>query len=116
MMNNHDPILPSNEGRDPSTGRFVPGWKGGTGNPQAAKVARMRATILEAIGVDDGARLKAVIAAMLDKAESGDVQAARLVVEYAIGKPLEHDMLERVESLESMLTEREQTNAQDPSR
>ena len=40
---------------------------------------------------------------MVGKAQQGDVPAARLVVEYVVGKPIDVDLMERLEALEDIL-------------
>lgn len=67
-------------------GRFIPGTAAGPGNPLAARVTSMRKLIIGEVMDGDGARLKALIVKMLDLAKAGDVAAARLVLEYSIGK------------------------------
>ena len=41
------------DGRDPQTGRFANGWKGGPGSPRGATAARFRAVLMEAVTEDD---------------------------------------------------------------
>ena len=70
-------------GRD-TKGRFVPGNSGGPGNPFYRRMAAMRKVIAEAVDEDD---LKRITAAMKKKAEEGDTAAAKLIFQYAAGKP-----------------------------
>jgi len=70
------------EHRD-SQGKFQPGNRFGRGNPYAKAVAQFRSAMMEAVQAGD---VSDVIRAMIVKAASGDVQAARLVLEYAVGR------------------------------
>jgi hypothetical protein len=65
-------------------GRFAKGNPGGPGNPFARQVAALRQAALAAITPD---AVHAIIAKMAELALAGDVQAAKLVLAYAIGKP-----------------------------
>ena len=91
----------SNGGRD-TAGRFAPGWKGGPGNPYARRVGELRRALLDAVTAED---LAAVIKALVVKAKDGDVQAARLVLSYAVGPPpeLDAELEARLEALEASL-------------
>jgi hypothetical protein len=46
--------------------------------------ARMRAAVLQSVGTDD---IRDIMAAIVQKAKKGDLQAARLVLSYAVGNP-----------------------------
>jgi len=70
------------EGRD-LQGKFQPGNRFGRGNPHAKAVAQFRTAMMQAVQEGD---VSDVIRAMIVKAASGDVQAARLVLEYAVGR------------------------------
>jgi hypothetical protein len=65
-------------------GRFVPGNRGGPGNPFARRVALLRKVVLEVVSDEDLAEIVRVLVAL---AKKGDVAAARLVMGYTIGKP-----------------------------
>ena len=41
------------DGRDPKTGRFAPGWKGGPGNPKVARMAEYQLAMQDAITPED---------------------------------------------------------------
>lgn len=86
--------------RDPQTGRFLPGNSGGPGNPYAARVAELRSALLEAVTPGD---LAAIVRSLVQAARSGDVAAAKLVFERVLGRPLEADILDRLEALEQAL-------------
>jgi hypothetical protein len=68
-----------------SNGRFLPGNPGGPGNPYVKQVAALKAALYESLTTDD---IRAVMWKMREEALAGDVAAARLLLEYAIGKPL----------------------------
>jgi len=72
-------------GRKPN-GQFAKGNPGGPGNPYARHVARLRASLIEAVG-DDG--LKEIVQGMVTAAKGGDVAAAKLLLSYLLGKPVE---------------------------
>ena len=86
--------------RDPQTGRFLPGNSGGPGNPYAARVATYRTALLEAVTPGD---LAAIVRTLVQAARSGDVAATKIVFERTLGRPLEADILERLERLEEAL-------------
>jgi len=65
-------------------GRFLPGCPAGPGNPQVRRIHAVRNVIREAI--DDG-DLVNVLRMLVERAESGDVAAAREVLDRRLGKP-----------------------------
>lgn len=69
----------------------------------AAHVARFRRAMLEAITPEDVA---AAVQALADLARGGDVAAARELLNRCVGRPIESDLLERLEALEQALAER----------
>jgi hypothetical protein len=71
------------ENRD-AKGRFVMGNAGGPGNPFARQVAALRQALINAITPED---IQAVARALIQRAAEGNVQAAKLLFSYAIGKP-----------------------------
>ncbi len=87
-------------GRDPATGRFLPGWKGGSGNPHAQRVGRLRSALLEVV---DETAIRRVVEALIKEAEGGNVPAVRELLDRCIGKPHETDLIERIERLEATL-------------
>ena len=82
-------------------GRFKPGNPGGPGNPHAKHVAQLRSALLEAVTPTD---MAAIITKLVADAKAGSVQAAKEVLERTLGKPIEADLLERLERLEGLLT------------
>ena len=79
------PETPRPKDRD-EHGRFVKGNSGGPGNPFARRTAALRQAFSEAVSEDD---LKTLAKRLLVQAHSGDVAAAKLVLAYAIGKPVD---------------------------
>lgn len=88
-------------GRD-AGGRFTKGNAGGPGNPFAAHVGRLRSALINAVSIDD---MKAIVGALVKKAKGGDVAAAKIVLERCLGRPIEHDLLERLEELEQFVAQ-----------
>ena len=80
------PLSPSADGtgKDPTTGRFLPGNKCGHGNPHYRRLAANRTAILDAVGPE---QVKGLFANLYANALAGDVDAARLILAYAVGKP-----------------------------
>jgi hypothetical protein len=79
------------------TGQFVAGNPGGPGNPHARRVAALRVAMLDAITPD---AMAAIIGTLMNAAMNGDVQAAKLLLAYAVGKPSETVDPDRLEHLE----------------
>src|SRR5438128_11523499 len=75
----------ADEGRD-AKGRFTKGNKGGPGNPFARKVAALRRAMVNFVSEDD---LKHLVFVIKMRAEGGDMAAAKLLLQYVIGKPTE---------------------------
>jgi hypothetical protein len=76
---------PPGSGRGPN-GRFTKGNAGGPGNPFARQVAAMRQEFLKAVTSEDMAE---IARAMIAKAKEGDVAAAKIVLQYTLGRPAE---------------------------
>ena len=83
-----------------ASGKFKAGNRAGKGNPHAAKVARLRASMLKAVSPAD---LAAIIRRLVDAAKAGDIAAAKIIFERTLGAPLPADILERIEILERNL-------------
>jgi hypothetical protein len=78
------PLAPQN-GRD-AGGRFAAGNKAARGNPFARRVAALRTALLS---VATPERVRQLAERLFRMAEGGDVAAAKLVLNYAIGRPAE---------------------------
>lgn len=80
-------------------GRFVHGNPGGPGQC-GRRVGMLRKALLEAVSEADISEIARVL---VDAAKAGDVQAAKLVFERTLGRPIEADLLERIETLEESM-------------
>ncbi len=98
-------LAPVSDSYRDNRGRFLPGCAGGPGNPHSRQIGRLKAALHEALSED---AIAAVALAMLQKAKDGDVAAAKLVLAYAIGKPVAGSAANVVDSeiTEKLLAER----------
>ncbi len=76
------PAAPAGD-RD-AQGRFRTGNRGGPGNPFARQVAALRQALLNSVTAQD---IQAVAGRLLELAKEGNVQAAKLLLAYTLGKP-----------------------------
>lgn len=84
-MSKSAPLAKGSNGRD-EKGRFIKGWKGGPGgHPQATKVAKIRAAVLNATSDKQVAR---IIRKLGRLAEEGKPWAVREFLKYVVGKPV----------------------------
>ena len=67
-----------------SSGRFRKGNTGGPGNPFARQVSLLRKALIACVTAE---QIQAIAQAMVAKAIEGNVQAAKLVYSYILGKP-----------------------------
>lgn len=88
-------------GRDRS-GRFTPGNRGGPGNPLAGKISKLRAALVAAVTEED---IREIAQALIATAKGGDVRAVKELLDRTIGRPVETDLIERLESLEAALAD-----------
>lgn len=65
-------------------GRFLPGWRGGPGNPYAGQVAALRAALLQAVTPAD---VEAVAKMLIRKARKGSIPAAKELLDRVLGRP-----------------------------
>jgi len=72
-----------NGGRD-KRGRFVTGCAGGPGNPHLKHLASLQSAVRDAVSPDD---LRGVLRKLVALAGSGDVHAARVLLDRCLGKP-----------------------------
>lgn len=103
-----DELTDTKRGKRPERsgdGRFLPGNSGGPGNPYAAQVGKLRGVLLESVTEED---MRAVVEALVGAAKQGDVAAAKVLFERVLGRPLEADILERIETLEQAASERQE--------
>jgi hypothetical protein len=71
-------------GRD-ATGRFARGNPGGPGNPFYRRLAECRRAVHRAFTPED---VTSLLGVMLQRGRNGDVAAARVFLEYVVGKPV----------------------------
>ena len=78
-------MTPSPTGLDgrSSRGTFATGNKFGTGNPNASKVQKLRAAMLEVIETKD---VKVIVLTLVTLAQEGDLKAAKMILDL-IGRP-----------------------------
>lgn len=98
------PVSPSpngSDGRD-SRGRFSAGNPGGPGNPLGSKIARLRSALVSAVTEED---IEAIAKTLITQAIAGDMAAVRELFNRLLGRPLEADMIDRLEAIERRLEE-----------
>ena len=83
-------------------GKFAAGNKGGPGNPHSHLVAALRTAMFEAVTPED---VKSIVATLVELARKGNITAAREVLDRCLGRPLEADLIERIEAVESAVPE-----------
>jgi len=90
-------------------GRFRPGWKGGPGSPVARQARQLRERLNDALfKVCSPDRLLAAVDACLKSAEAGDIVALKFLAERIAGTAVSGELLDRIEQLESAITEKVQ--------
>lgn len=94
------PILNGGDGGRDERGRFAPGNPGGPGNPHARTVNKLRTAMLKAVSEDD---LTRIVKQLVKLAVEGNVPAAKEVLDRCLGKPVEADLIERLDQLEQSL-------------
>jgi len=72
------------EGRDPNSGRFVKGWKGGPGCPNAKWAAQWRDAFRDAVTPAD---IRAVAVKLVEAAKAGEPWAVREILDRCLGRP-----------------------------
>jgi len=86
-------------------GRFGRGNPGGPGNPYAAQVGRWRVALTASVTEAD---MEAVVRALVKAAKAGEGWAVRELLDRTLGRPVEADLIERMEAIEAALSERTQ--------
>lgn len=84
-----------------SKGQFKKGNRGGPGNPLSRQVNRLRTAMLSQ--VKEG-NIKTVLKQLIEKAEGGDLAAAKILFDRVFGPPLPVDIIQRLEDLERTIT------------
>lgn len=92
-----EPSPNGDNGRD-SGGRFAAGNAGGPGNPFARQVAAWRSAVMEAVTAED---MRAVVGELVRQAKAGEAWAVKELMYRTLGKPIDVDLLERLEQLEA---------------
>lgn len=81
-----EPVTDGQNGMRTPTGRFAPGNKCGKGNPHVRKLSAMRQAFAEVI---DESRLRNLAENIYQRSLAGDMVAAKLLMSYVVGKPVE---------------------------
>jgi len=101
-MNEKEPLANGTNGCRDANGRFVKGNAGGPGNPHTKQVAALRTAMMKAVTRRD---IKTVIDRLISKAKAGDLRAIDLLLNRLLGAPVQADIIERIEKLETMYME-----------
>lgn len=88
------PSANGGNGRD-SRGRFAAGNKHSKGNPLGGAVSRMRSEMLKAVTEGD---LETIVGVLVTRAKEGDLAAIKLLLSYAVGKPVDHEAMDRMDA------------------
>src|SRR5262249_7031837 len=75
-------------------GRFTMGNKGGPGNPFGRQLAEIRKRLLTVVPLEE---LDDILRIVVQKAKAGDMVAAKLVLQYIVGKPVDVVDPDRIE-------------------
>ena len=94
-----DPSAKGDEGRD-DKGRFVPGYKGGPGNPRASHVEAWRKALVEAVTPED---IADVVRILVVAAKAGKKWAIPELLNRTVGKPTEHVALEAAKKFQIVI-------------
>src|SRR5262249_29485179 len=92
-----NPATPTPDSGHDARGRFTRGNKEGRGNPHARQVAALRKALLETATEQD---MIEIAHALMIQAKMGDVAAAKLLLAYTLGKPLESADPDRIDQHE----------------
>ncbi len=90
------------KGRD-ANGRFAKGNPGGPGNPYTRQTALLRQVVLDEL---NEVEVRIIVQRLKARAVGGDVQAIKLVLAYAVGKPENAVNPDEVDRLEWELRQR----------
>jgi len=85
-------------------GRFTAGNTCSRG-PRRSKMGRLRQAALAAVRPQDVA---AIVKSLIRLAVGGDVAASKELLLRVLGRPVEHDLVERIDKLEAVLLGRHQ--------
>jgi len=70
--------------KDPKTGKFLPGNRGGPGSPYKKKIGQFRRAVIEAVTPED---VQEVIDKLMGEAKAGKPWAVREFLDRVVGKP-----------------------------
>lgn len=83
----NNPLPPDDKGQNghirDREGRFLPGTKGGPGNPYAKRIKELRQTLYGTITDQD---IREVVLKLIELAKGGDTVAIRELLDRAVGK------------------------------
>jgi len=82
--------VPGLSGDRDAAGRFVPGNKGGPGNPYNRRVAQLKIWLAEVVGEVE---IKAMGKKLTEMAIAGEIAAARVLFQYLLPKQVEPDRM-----------------------
>ena len=109
-MENED-LVPTTNGKDPKTGKFLPGHKLSKGNPHIDKVAHFR-NLLYAAATDE--EVNKVFVALIEKAQGGHIGAIKELFNRLGGKPQQQIEItgdgNQTYQVRLIMTEKEQDN------
>jgi hypothetical protein len=101
--------LQTTEHRSPAEGNgrgkgglFAPGNKFGKGNPHAAKVQKLRSTLVNAVTQKD---IREVVKKLVEKAKEGCHHSAKILFDRIFGAPIVLDVEDRLAEVESRIEE-----------
>jgi hypothetical protein len=86
-------------------GRFLPGCKGGPGNPNLRKLAVWKEALVRAISAKD---IREIVRALLKEAKNGSIPAAVEILNRTIGKAAPDDLAAEITELGNMILELQQ--------
>ena len=91
------------QGRDPATGKFLPGYRGGPGRPKGSSASSKRQEYLALLEKDT----PDVLAKVLEMAKGGDLTAIKLVLDRVMPiQSLQAEELEaQIEELRELVEE-----------
>ena len=95
---------PFGDGGRYQSGRFTKGNRGGPGNPLAGKIGKFRGALIAAVTEDD---IREVAQGLIATAKGGDVRAVKELLDRTLGRPVEVDMIDRLEALEAAVSDAE---------
>lgn len=93
----------ANGGRDRG-GRFAKGNSGGPGNPFAKQIGGLRKALLKAVKPKD---MQDIAERLVVEAKAGNISAIKEVFDRTLGRPVEADLIVRLEQIEALLAKKD---------